>query len=94
MLDGGHYCCCCSFKFYLLIYFWLCLVFIALCRFALVVVSRGTLCCGVWASHFGGFSGCRAQALGTRASVVPALRVSSGSERALGLGLSSCAAWT
>ena len=48
------------------IYFWLCCVFIA---------SRGlffsckeqrllTLCCSTWASHWGSFSCCRAQALG------------------------------
>ena len=29
-----------------------------------------TLCCGAWASHGSGFSCCRAQALGTQASVV------------------------
>ena len=29
--------------------------------------AGATLCCGVWASHCGGFSFCRAQALGARA---------------------------
>ena len=33
--------------------------------------------CGVWSSHCGGFSCCRAQALGTRASVVVAHGLSS-----------------
>ena len=40
------------------------------------------LCCGSWASHCGGFSCCRARALGLRASVVVAHR------------LSSCSTWT
>ena len=43
--------------------------------------AGATLCCGAWASHCGAFSCCRAQALGTRASVV-----------AVG-GLSSCGGW-
>ena len=36
-----------------------------------------TLCCSVWASHCGGFSFCRAWALGMWASVVVALRLNS-----------------
>ena len=36
-----------------------------------------TLCCGVQASHGSGFSCCRAQALGTQASVVATHRLSS-----------------
>ena len=36
-----------------------------------------TLCCSAWASHRGGFSCCGAQALGVRASVVVARRLSS-----------------
>ena len=44
--------------------------------------ERGlTLCCSVWASHCGGFS-CGAWALGTRASVVVALGLSSCGARA------------
>ena len=35
------------------------------------------LCCGAWASHLGSFSCCRAQALGSQASVVAACRLSS-----------------
>ena len=58
---------------YLFIYFWLRRVFVAVCGLSLVAASGGsTLCCSVWASHCGGFSCCRAQALGTRASVVVA----------------------
>ena len=38
---------------------------------------RATLCCGRWASHCGGFSHCRAWALGLQASVVVAHRLSS-----------------
>ena len=44
--------------------------------------AGATLCCGAWASHCGGFSCCRARALGTWASVVVAQ------------GLSSCGART
>ena len=44
--------------------------------------ERGLLRCGAWASHCGGLSCCRAQALGVQASVVAAG------------GLSSCGAWT
>ncbi len=55
------------FFFYLFIYFWLHWVFVA---------ARGlSLCCGPRASHCGGFSCCRARALGTRASVVVARRI-------------------
>ena len=43
--------------------------------------AGATLCCSAWASHCGGFSCCRARALGTWASVVVARR------------LSSCGAW-
>ena len=42
-----------------------------------------SLCCSTQASHCGGFSCCRAQALGTRASVVVARGFSSCSPRAL-----------
>ena len=44
--------------------------------------AGATLCCGAWASHCGGFSCCRAQALGARASVVVARRLSSCGSRA------------
>ena len=52
-----------------------------------------TLRCGVRASHCGGFSCCRAQALGTRASVVVASGVSSCGSQAVEHRLSSCGAW-
>ena len=66
---------------YLFIYFWLSWVFVAAHRLSLVVVRRATIRCGAWASHCGGFSCCRARALGMRTSVVAARR------------LSSCGAW-
>ena len=44
--------------------------------------ARATLHCGAWASHCGGFSCCRAQALGMWASVVVARRLSSCGARA------------
>ena len=53
-----------------------------------------TLPCGAWASHCGGFSCCRARALGTQASVVAACGLSSCSTRALErTGFSSCCTW-
>ena len=48
--------------------------------------------CGVRASHCGGFSCCRAQALGARASVVVARGLSSCGSRDLENRLSSCGA--
>ena len=53
-----------------------------------------TLCCGAWASHCGGFSCCRAQALGLRASVVVACRLSSCGSWAIECRFSSCGAQT
>ena len=56
--------------------------------------ERGaTLRCGVQASHCGGFSCCRARALGAWASVVVARGLSSCSLWALEHKLSSCGAW-
>ena len=49
-----------------------------------------TLCCGARASHCGGFSCCRARALGVWPSVVVAHGLSSYGSRALELRLSSC----
>ena len=71
-------------------YFWLCCVFIAARGLSLVAASGATLCCGVQASHCGGFSCCRAQAVGTWASVVVARRLRSCGSQALELRLSSC----
>ena len=47
-------------------------MFVAACGLSLVAESGGTLCCGVQASHCGGFSFYGAQALGSQASVVVA----------------------
>ena len=52
-----------------------------------------TLCCGAQASHCGGFSCCRAWALGTWVSVVVARGLSSCGSQALEFRLSSCGAW-
>ena len=51
------------------------------CLFIYLFLAVLGLCCGVQASHCGGFSCCGAWALGTRASVVVVP------------GLSSCGAW-
>ena len=58
-------------------YFYFCLpwVFVAARRLSLVATLGATLLCGARASHCGGFSCCGIQALGTRASVVSALRL-------------------
>ena len=52
-----------------------------------------TLRCGAWASHHGGFSCCKVQALGAWASVVVAHGLSSCGSQALARRLSSCGAW-
>ena len=77
------------FYFILFIYFWLHWVFVA-CELSLVVARGATLRCGAWASHFGGFSCCRAWALGVWASVVVARRLSSCGSQALEHRLSIC----
>ena len=51
--------------------------------------AGGTLCCGAWPSHCGGFSCCGVRALGTRASVAVAHRLSTCGSRALERRLSS-----
>ena len=50
------------------------------------------LCCYAQASHCGGFSCCEARALGARASVFVAHRLSSCGSRSLEFRLSSCGA--
>ena len=60
--------------------------------FFLVVQAGATLRCGAWASHCGGFSCCRARALGVRASAVVARGLSSCGSRALEHRLSRCGA--
>ena len=59
--------------YFLFIYLFLFLAALGLrccAQASLVVVSGATLHCGVQASHCGGFSCCRARALGARASAV------------------------
>ena len=68
--------------FFKFIYFWPCWVFVAVRGLSLVVASG--------ASHCGGFSCCRARALGARASVAVARGLSSCGSRALERRLSSC----
>ena len=57
---------------------------------SLVAASRGSLRCGVQASHCGGFSCCRAQAVRVQASVVVVRGVSSCGMQAPEHRLSSC----
>ena len=57
---------------------------------SVAAVSGATLHCCAQASHCGGFSCCRAQALGARASVVVAHRLSICGSQALERRLSSC----
>ena len=63
------------------------------CLFIYLFLAALGLCCCTRASHCGGFSCCRAQALGAWASVVVARRLSSCGLRALELRLSSCGTW-
>ena len=58
--------------------------------FSLVAAGGATLQCSAQPSHCGGFSCCKAQALGTWASVVVAHGLSSCGSRALERRLSSC----
>ena len=48
-----------------------------LCGFLYLRRAGATLHCGVWASHFGDFPCCRAQALGMQAPVVSAWALNS-----------------
>ena len=85
------HCCFLNKCIYLFIYFWLCWVFVAARGFSLVAARGGApLRCCEWASQCGGFSCCRARALGARASVVVARGLSSCGSRALECRLSSC----
>ena len=72
-------------------FFWLRWVFVAAHGLSLVAASGGYSSCSARASHCSGFSCCRAQAVGVRASVVAA----HGPQRAqasvvVARGLSSC----
>ena len=59
-----------------------CVEFSLLCQLFSTCGQQGLLCsCGVWAFHCGGFSCCRAWALGMQASV------------AVAHGISSCGSW-
>ena len=53
----------------------------------------GLLCCIARAPHYGGFSCCRAQVLGTQALEAAACRLSSCGLQTLEHGLSSCGTW-
>ena len=79
-----------------LIYFILFLAALGLCCCARAFLQMwrvgATICCGAQASHCRGFSCCRGRALGARASVFAARRLSSCGSRALERGLSSCGA--
>ena len=59
------------------IYFWLCWVFVAARGLSPVAASRGYSSLHAYASHCGGFSCCRAWALGMQASIVVAQGLSS-----------------
>ena len=67
-------------------------IYLFLAALSLCCCALASSSCGVRASHCGGFSCCRAQALGTRASVVVACGLSSCGSRALEHKLSSCGA--
>ena len=77
--------------FFFLLFFWLRWVFVTAHGLSLVAASRG--CSSLRASRCGGFSCCRARALGTRAPVVAAHGLSSCGLWALDHRLSSCGAW-
>ena len=79
-------------KFIYLCYFWLCWVFVAMHGLSLFARAGATLHCSARASHCGGFSCCGARALGARASVVVAHRLTSCGMQALERRLSSCGA--
>lgn len=70
----------------LYVYFWLHQVFVALCRLSLIEVSGGYPSCSVPPSHCGGFSCCRAQALGH-------VGLSGYGSQALGHRFNSCGKW-
>ena len=79
---------------YLFVFIFGCVGSLLLCVGFLQLRGVGaTLLCGAWTCHCCGFSCCRAQALGMRASVVVAHGLSSCGSWALELRLSSCGAW-
>ena len=72
--------------FFIFTYLWLHSVFLASRGLSLVVVRGGCSSLQWRASHCDGFSGCRAQALGARALVAAAHRLSGCGSQALELG--------
>ena len=77
------------FLSYLLMWFWLCWVFVNAQIVLWLQQAGATPCCRVQASHCGGFSCCGAQALGVQASVIGACGLSSWASRALEHSLNS-----
>ena len=88
---SGFFCLFVAF-FLILFIFWLRSVFIAARGLSLVGRAGVILRCGVRVSHCSGFSCCGARALGARASIVAARRLSSCGSQALERRLSSCCA--
>ena len=80
---------------FLFIYLFLAALGLRCCVQAFLSLQRAgvTLHCGVRASHCGGFSCCRAWALGAVDSAVVARRLSSCGLQALKCRLSSCGTW-
>ena len=76
------------------IYLWLCWVFIALVDFLQLWQAGAILRCGARASHYSGFSCCRARALGTQASMGAVFRLCTCGSWALECRMSSCSAQT
>ena len=70
-------------------HFWLCWVIVDALGLSQLQQAGPTLHCGMWASC-GGFSSCRARALGVRVSVVAAHGLRSCALRALEHRLGSC----
>ena len=62
-------------------------------NFLLGVVGKATPCCGVWASHWGGFSCFEAQALSTAALAAVAHGLNSRNSWTLDCWLGSCGTW-
>ena len=82
------------FYYYYYFFFFLAVLGLRCCARAFSSCGeRGLLCCSARASNCSGFSCCRAQALGTQASVVVARGPCSCGSRGPEHRLSSCGAW-
>ena len=83
------------FVLFLIYFFIFCCIGSSLLHVGFLWLLRAgaSLRCGAPASHYGGFSCCRAQALGTWASVVVACGLSHCGSRAPECRLSSCGVW-